>query len=372
MTSNMPTQWHLIGVLPNVDIVQPIEGRRLALVAPNDQRVVDLQRRYQAAETFLNRFEDAHGVKHRPTVLLGNRKNKGYTSQEIAGFRDLVALSVIPYNRALQMVPPRGSRILFSDSFSIYPWSLDEKYEYLISSTLAQTALHLVEEFTGQLSPELPHMRIDGSGPDTPLLEQLLQNWDRRFLDSKPTWKSTALFRSLNMANQAARMPGMSDATLYDVGRAIVLWVSAFEILVHPGKGRSSLKCVIKALEENKWVLPKSAHRRYKVPPMEDRVTHASWLYYNLYRVRNDFVHGNPISLRTLRLKKSGVSLYLYASPLYRVLLTSCLELYWKEDSPNLSEDEGKLRAYYLREAKFKMYQAAIENGLLNAKQEDE
>ena len=111
-------------------------------------------------------------------------------------------------------------------------------------------------------------MRIDGSGPDTPLLEQLLRSWYRRFSDSNPTWKSTALFRSLNMANQAARMPGMSDATWYDVGRAIVLWVSAFEISVHPGKGQSSLKRVIKAFEENKWVLRKSAHRRYKVPPL--------------------------------------------------------------------------------------------------------
>ena len=105
---------------------------------------------------------------------------------------------------------------------------------------------------------------------------------------------------------------------------------------------------------------------------MENRVTHTSWLYYNLYRVRNDFVHGNPISLRTLMLEKSGVSLYLYAAPLYRVLLTSYLGLYWKEDPPNLSEGQDKLSAYYSRKAKFKMYQAAIEDGLLNAKQEHE
>lgn len=48
-------------------------------------------------------------------------------------------------------------------------------------------------------------------------------------------WDDVALTRSLNMAYHASLLPAGTDTTFYDVGRIVSLWVSAFEILVHPG-----------------------------------------------------------------------------------------------------------------------------------------
>lgn len=43
------------------------------------------------------------------------------------------------------------------------------------------------------------------------------------------------------MATQASQLPAGLDTTLYDLGRIAALWVSAFEILTHPRKGKAGL-----------------------------------------------------------------------------------------------------------------------------------
>ena len=70
---------------------------------------------------------------------------------------------------------------------------------------------------------------------DFPLARELLNRWIVRFSEDAVEWKDKALFRSLNMANEAGRIPALTAATFYDVGRSLALWVSAYEILAHPG-----------------------------------------------------------------------------------------------------------------------------------------
>jgi hypothetical protein len=152
----------------------------------------------------------------------------------IAGFRDLIAISAVAYNRALALCHPRGHRVMFGDAFAIYPWMLDKDYEDLIGNTPAILGTHEVAKFKGQCSPAIFRTAPDGRDLDQPLLSKLLHRWRRRYETSRPDWADMALFRSLNMAYHASLLPTATDTTFYGVGRLAALWVSAFEILVHP------------------------------------------------------------------------------------------------------------------------------------------
>jgi hypothetical protein len=160
----------------------------------------------------------------------------------VAGFRDAIALSVVPYNRARALMNPGAHRIYFSNSFWLYPWTIDKDYSRLVGTTPAMGAPAPVNTFRGQSSPELPHARLMASDIDDVLLTELLKRWRNRYTRRNPRRSEVALFRSLNMANQASLLPAGVDATFYDVGRSIALWVSAFEILAHPREGKVDLR----------------------------------------------------------------------------------------------------------------------------------
>jgi hypothetical protein len=51
------------------------------------------------------------------------------------------------------------------------------------------------------------------------------------------------------MAFQAASLPAGVGVNAFDIGRSVGLWVSAFEILTHLGKGEAGLKTVNPLLE---------------------------------------------------------------------------------------------------------------------------
>ena len=204
-----------------------------------------------------------------------------------------------------------------------------------------------------------------------PLLAELLKRWHRRYVGRNPQWSDRALFRSLNMANQASQIPAGSDATYHDIGRSIALWVSAFEILAHPGRGWSGLRPVYDLLEKVTWEFSRSRHRRYKAyeggKKNRRRRSLACWMYGEIYSARNDFLHGNPVSQKRLIVKSSNRSLFQYAAPLYRLALTGFLPLAWCKPIPPLG-DETELGKYVDEQRHFTAYQKTIEKALHTAR----
>jgi len=350
------SEWTAVSVLPNVELETSIDGNLAALTPCEDARVLSLTNAYLNLREFLARFSDAFGVRLNPSVLLvrSDAPQRFFTVGAIASFRDAIALSVVPYNRAAELVYPRGHRISFSHSFWLYPWMVDRNNEYLIANTPALLALHEVSEFHGQSSPEMSHMRLGQSDVDQPLLRLLLSRWQRCYGTSRPLWPDIALFRSLNMAYQASQLPAGADTTFYDVGRLIALWVSAFEILAHPGEGRSGLFAVYDLLDRVAWEHQRSKVRRYAAYEANRRTAGrrriANRIYGEIYQARNDFLHGNPVSPRRLTIRSSGRSLFNYAAPLYRLALTGFLPLSWNRPSPPMenSEEVGRYLAEHM------------------------
>ena len=286
----------------------------------------------------------------------------------IASFRDAIAISAVSAARAQELLHPRGHRALFGDSFAFYPWMVDRHDEHLIGTTAAMLGVHDVSAFRGQSAPELFRTPLDTSDLDAPLLDALLSRWRRRHLSANPEWADIALMRSLNMAYHASLLPASSDTTFYDVGRLISLWVSAFEILVHPGgNGIANRDRVFALLERTPWQRSACADAIYETGG-KTRVgrTLASWLYQALNDRRNDFLHGNPIGRDALVLPVSGRNLFEYAAPLYRMALTSFLELSLDEPLPDASRPRA-LGEAIARRMTFLDLQLSVEDALLTA-----
>jgi hypothetical protein len=81
--------------------------------------------------------------------------------------------------------------------------------------------LHNVEELLGQSAPALGRRSLSPSDIDRPLLEELLARWQRRFVDGDYSDENLRLFRSLEMARAASKVPGGADANIYDAWRAM-------------------------------------------------------------------------------------------------------------------------------------------------------
>jgi hypothetical protein len=67
--------------------------------------------------------------------------------------------------------------------------------------------------------------------------------------------------------------------------------------------------------------------RRFKPTNSKTKPNLGCWIYGEIYRVRNGFLHGNPVDQKSLIVKRSGRNLSSYASILYRMALTGFLDL---------------------------------------------
>jgi hypothetical protein len=156
-------EWTPVFVLPNVKLAEAIEGE-LAILAPaHDPRVEAVGQAHETFRSFLDRFTDAFGVTLAPTVLLlrSDAPAAFFHIDALASFRDLIALAVIGYSRALELAFPRGHRVFYGDAFDFYPWMVTNDYEYLICKTPAAGGIHEVGSFQGQSSPKLFQSRLE-------------------------------------------------------------------------------------------------------------------------------------------------------------------------------------------------------------------
>jgi hypothetical protein len=308
----------------------------------HDERFREIAGQRPTLQSFVSAFCDELGNQIWPTIGLAREDAPRTISNTVVfgGFRDAVCVSAVVAGQSLTLKwggPPRG--ILHSDAFDIYPWFLSPALEGYI--TVVTPALRGVEEvgrLRAQSAPALGNRSLSLIHVDRPLLQALIKRWEHCFVGGRESVEDRRLFRALEMACAASRTPGGVDASEHDAGRAVALWVSAFEILAHDGEW-SGPRIVVSLLDRVQWLRQELKARdrvvffdKKKKTPIPTNV--AGEVYEHLYRVRNDFLHGNPVTAETLKLAKPKQSVLFFAAPLFRLALTAVLDL----RSPELSD----------------------------------
>lgn len=366
-------EWTPIWVMPNLRVHDAVNGGRAAIASIRDQRIIDLANQYPKFRSFIASFKDAFGLEVEPSVLIVKKqKSRPLKLEPLASFRDLVALSVIPYQRA-QMIVLGGQmpRVLYSNTFYLYPWMLDKDYQYLMTSTISGMGVHKVSRFGGQSSPDIFAHDLKQRDIDETLFKVLLQSWERRYFTSNPSHADIALFRSLNMATVACQTPGVVDTTMYDVGRIVALWVSAFEILAHPGPGRRvHFTTVYDLFESIRYQDKNIGKKRYTALMPRQKRTRGNlprFVYGQLYEARNAFLHGNEVSYAILRPRNSKSLLFHLAPPLYRLALASVLQIRRTDPIPPRS-DAKAFGKYITDDLDYYEGQQIVERAILRAR----
>jgi len=88
-------------------------------------------------------------------------------------------------------------------------------------------------------------------------------------------------------------------------------------------------------------------------------------MYGELYQARNDFLHGNRVSVRTLSPKGSQDGLFWLAPLLYRLALTGFLKLSVDRNLPYWLSDSYKNNSLLRKKRKAYDRQSMIERALL-------
>jgi hypothetical protein len=324
-----PSLWWPMFSLPNLNVKFPIQVEGFALVPADDFRIEAIKKKQPRLGSFLKRFKTEFGDAVEPSTIIW-RKDKPDTYRSISaisGFRDLVSMSVIPLSWAKTHRFGHVQGPMYSGTFAVYPWMVDNRGEGLITQTPSLLGYHEVKRLRGQTMAALSFHQLDPRDVDMLLLNELLKRWERCFSTDSPAVEDERLFRSLNMANAAAKLPAGADTNLYDVVRSAALWASAFEIL-YPAKNQA-FKGVYAALESITWNLSACSDKKYEVfgDKNGQRRSLPVWLFGEINLLRNDALHGNPIPPGRLIVAPAKQPLHMFAAPLYRMILTAYLDL---------------------------------------------
>lgn len=370
-TGRRVQQWQPMFALPNIGLDEAIEVDGFALAPVTDDRVQEMARN-ERFRSFLGRFTTEFGVPVEPAIIIWrNDKPDTYrTIAAISGFRDAIAMCVIPMAWALTLRYQRNMGPLYGDYLSFYPWMIDNQNDHLITRTPLMFGIHEVKKLRAVTTPAVSPQTISARELDTPLLKELLARWERCFATDSPSEEDERLFRSLNMSHAASLMPAGVDNKLYDVLRSVALWASAFEIL-RPSR-REAYRQIYDLLEGITWNLTDCNQDLYTVfgDPQGTLRKLPVWIYGEITRLRNDTLHGNPLRPERLIVPPGKQSMVMYASPLYRMVLAAILNLTYTPEPPR--EEQTQYEAYIRERFEFGRFQRDIEPALATMLYTDE
>jgi hypothetical protein len=330
--------------MPHTDFNEPIEYGPLALVPHNDQRLIELADSSKAVDKLLTSFTDQFGVREQPSaILVRSNALPKIDFYAVACFRNAIAISSIIEGSATQLAGGTAGYPLWSDSFDLYAFTITLS-DNLMAWSSASHEVNDSDSFVGQRAPQIPSGARLHFGIDRDILAGCLRLWDRRFVKRRRERSTRILFRSLEIAYQASRVPaaGSHAATIHDLGTGRSLWVSALEILSHPMNGNANLQTVVDLLGRFPLEKPKLQAKRFNLT-YRGNTQKVNWLqklYHELYKARNDFLHGNDVSLTRLypSRKKTGPTLLRCAPLIFKAALTAFLPPPKSRQPRNLTE----------------------------------
>ncbi len=329
--------WHLAALLHNLPLNSPVGNKYIAVVPSDDIRIAHLAEQ-DGFRHLVNSFSDQFGREVRPSLLIAHDRVPKKIDPIIA-FRNILAVSAICH--AWENFLANGSQLeyfKYADYFDLYPYSLSKNGDVLIVHSPSILGLDEVNEFRGQTTPEIGTARSSDHFYDDQLFSALLQKWTDRYIKrSKYSWSTEVLFRSLEMAYRASVIPYQNRASINDYGAHLALWVSSHEILARPESENARPDKVLALLTKATFDSARLRATWYRVFSGKNRrpASLVEKLYMDMHNARNDFLHGNPITLKSVfPSKKTNRSpLTSFAPVVYKCALYSFLNL-WKGRKP--------------------------------------
>lgn len=248
-------------------------------------------------------------------------------------FRNGVAIATVLLGRAQSVNGYSGLAPTFSDVFDLHPAAIGgtgrmvlQSPAYLDISGPEQKRLLTPSPYVSRQTAPFWH--------DLYVYDAIAKVWRHRYAGRpRRVQYADRLFRSLEVAYQACGVGARNEASIMDYGTQVALWISAIEILAWPGRKHASLDSVLSFLH-HPAVGARARQRRYRVrikvngkweSPVLSKLQRA---YVAMYTARNRFLHGNPVGMSTLLLKrrKAIAPLPRLAAIVYRAALVAYLD----------------------------------------------
>jgi len=319
-------------VLPNLQIKSPIETKFVGILPDTDPRVTEIAKRSNAVRILVNGFFDRRGSKCHVSVMVVHKDAPKTVLNDVAlvSFRNCFAISCVLKSWAFSIGSPNSIGTRFSDYFDFYPFSPTRDGANLLHMGYALNTIESPNGFQGQTYPELPAIDKNfhlHTTHDEEIFDLLRKAWVERFEKGRKTWRANKLFRSLAIAYHACSLPKKNSLWFYDFGVSVALWISAFEILAHPGpSGKSDLTTVLDLLSKIRFSgSTTKRRRRFRFRGRVQNGNAAEYLYWRLYDSRNAFLHGNPATVHTALYKsRKRHSLLTSVAPVLYALALLC------------------------------------------------
>lgn len=289
-------------VLPNLELTSPVETNYVGILPSSDPRVIQIAKRSPATHALINNFTNHRGGQITVSVMVVH-KDAPKSVKDVAAlvsFRNIYAVACVLQSWQFSIGSPNAWGTRFSDYYDFYPYAPTPDGEHLFHIGHAFSIWDTPDNFRGQPYPEFSRNQLAlHTKYDEQLFSLLLKAWTTRFERDRKSWKSNKLFRSLAIAYHACSLPKKNGLWFYDFGVSIALWISAFEILAHPGRSsKSDLSAVLNLLSKARFRdAAVRRQRKIKNPKNPNQTGNAAeFLYWRSYKSRNAFLHGNPVT----------------------------------------------------------------------------
>jgi hypothetical protein len=324
--SAVPKKWVAVMAIPGIDLPSPVRAGVLAAVGSGDDLFAQALSTDLSAARLASGFSTPFGEKFKPSLVLSYQGSRRVRVESLVAFRNLIAVPHVIGGRIKKWSVWQSSGPVFSDHFDLYPVAPTKDPDSLIIDTATYWGLHEAKKFGGQPAPTVLDPRHTRVSPDADLLDALLT------LDSS-TARSEAqrrfklrVRRSLEFAFHALRAPVSYSKQRSDRAVALSLWVSAFEVLVHPDVGDVNSRHVTGVIKQIPWSRASLRRARYKpigLRGVTRLTTRPVQTYLRLSRLRNAFLHGESFKDSSLegRRHHSWGSLDFQIPALYRCFL---------------------------------------------------
>jgi len=317
----------------------------IALVPHGDARLLPIRSESAQVAKLLDSFRTLAGHKHLPAVILVRRDAPEAVHRDmecLIAFRNAVAFTFLLRARAADARGTGKAEPTWSDTFELHPTIVGPKGHLVTQSEALLAVFSPDAKYIGTHSP---HLSPCGRRlyPDVYVYRALSAMWQRRYIEGDKTLFTTAIFRALEVAFLASSLTTKNQGSVSEYGTQLSLWVSALEILAWPQGQHADLPAVLALLGKFEWaseaLSEKSQLLQYKGASLQ--VNTIQYAYLLMYRARNEFLHGNPVSADTLI--PSGLSGTLSLPRVASTVFRTALVAYLLDAVPPAPIEDGEL-----------------------------